>query len=318
MDADVDEAAEFRDVCHDARQHHSHLQILHFFHAAVELEGLSLAARVATGLFQFVHDVGKRGHAHLGRHVALQFNLLLFLPVLDEFYDGAAGILRHLFYKGVALRMYSRVVQRVAAVGNAQESRTLLVGRGAQPRHLLQLCARREGTVLSAVVDDVLCQRRPQSAYVCQQVLRCRVQVHAHQVDAAFHGLVKALLQFRLVHVVLILSHADALRVNLHQLGQRVHQAAAYRHGTAHGHVFVRKLLAGNLRSRIDGGTVLAHDVDAGAARLFQDVGCLAAGRSVAHGDGLDAVFLGHVAKLQHGLQARAARREGEDHFVVQ
>ena len=79
-----------------------------------------------------------------------------------------------------------------------------------------------------SVVDNVLCQHGAQSADILQQVAAGRVQVHADAVDAAHYRLVELLLQFCLVHVVLVLSHADALRVNLYQFGQRVHQSAAY------------------------------------------------------------------------------------------
>ena len=65
------------------------------------------------------------------------------------------------------------------------------------------------------------------------------VQVHAHRVHAVFHHGVQRARQFALVHVVLVLAHADALGVDLHQLGQRVLQAAGDAGGAAQAHVHI-------------------------------------------------------------------------------
>ena len=244
---DVDEATELRDVRHDARQNHTHLQVFQLVHIVVELEGFRLSTRVAARLLQLAHDVGERWHAHLRSDIALQVDTFLALLVLDQLADGTAGVLSHLFHQGVALGVHGRVVQRVLGIGYAQESRTLLVGRWTESCHFLQLRSRCESPIFATVVHDVLRQRRSQSADVGQQMLRRSVQVHAHQIHATLHGLVEALLQFSLIHVVLILSYADALWIYLHQLGQRVHQTATNRHGTAYGDVLVGKLVAGNL-----------------------------------------------------------------------
>ena len=73
------------------------------------------------------------------------------------------------------------------------------------------------------------------------------VKVYTNRVDTAFNGKVKALFQLGLVNVVLILSYADAFRVNLYKFSQRVHKSPAYAYGTAHGYVLVGKLLARSL-----------------------------------------------------------------------
>ena len=126
---DVDEATELRDVRHDARQNHAHLQVFQLVHIVVELESLRLSTRVAARLLQLVHDVGERWHAHLRSDIALQVDTFLALLVLDQLADGTAGVLSHLFHQGIALGVHGSVVQRVLGIGYAQESRTLLVGR---------------------------------------------------------------------------------------------------------------------------------------------------------------------------------------------
>ena len=95
------------------------------------------------------------------------------------------------------------------------------------------------------VFHNVLCQCRTQSADVGEQVFACCVEVYAHGIDTAFNRKVECPFQFGLVHIMLILSDAYALRVDFHQLCQRVHQSAAYAYRTTHGDIFIRKLFSG-------------------------------------------------------------------------
>ena len=103
---------------------------------------------------------------------------------------------------------------------------------------------------------------------------------------------------------MLILSYADALGFNLHQLGQRVHQSSADGDGTTHRHVIVRELLAGNLRCRVDRGSVFAHHEHLKLAVItlvgHEGFG-LTAGCTVTDGDGLYLVLLYQLGELAGG-----------------
>ncbi len=117
-----------------------------------------------------------------------------------------------------------------------------------------------------------------------------------------------------LVDVVLVLADADGLRVDLHQLGERVHQAAADGDGAADGEVVVRELLAGDVGGGVDGGAALVdhHDRDGGGELERADEGLgLAAGGAVADGDGLDVELLHQRGDLDGGFVASgsASRR---------
>ena len=59
--------------------------------------------------------------------------------------------------------------------------------------------------------------------------------------------------------VVLVLPDADALRIDLHELGQRVLQAPRDRDRAAHREVEVRELLAGDVARAVDARARLAH-----------------------------------------------------------
>ena len=64
----------------------------------------------------------------------------------------------------------------------------------------------------------------------------------------------------RFADVVLILADADRLRIDLHQLGQRILQPPRDRHRAAQGHVELRQLLGREGRGRIDRSAGLRHD----------------------------------------------------------
>ena len=61
--------------------------------------------------------------------------------------------------------------------------------------------------------------------------------------------MVKRVFQLGLVYIVLILPDTNALRINFHQLGQRVHQTATDTDSTTHGDILVGKFISGYLRS---------------------------------------------------------------------
>ena len=61
-----------------------------------------------------------------------------------------------------------------------------------------------------------------------------------------------AVVQLLFGHIVLVLAHADGLGVDLHQLCQRVLQAAGDGNGAAQGNVKLRELLGRQLGGGVD------------------------------------------------------------------
>ena len=57
-------------------------------------------------------------------------------------------------------------------------------------------------------------------------MLARRIHVYTHQIHATLYGLIQTLFQSVLLYVMLVLADTDTLRVDLDQLGQRVHQPA--------------------------------------------------------------------------------------------
>ena len=139
MDADIDKGPEVGDVGDDARQDHAFYEVVDGGDMLVELEFLQLFARVAARLLQFLHDIREGRDAHLGSHILLDVDGLALLLVADQFADGAAMILGHLFDDGIALRVNGRVVEGILGPWDAEETCALLEGRRSEARYLLQL-----------------------------------------------------------------------------------------------------------------------------------------------------------------------------------
>ncbi len=257
--ADVDERAEGRHVGHHAFQHHAGLQVLDVFHAVLEGGGLEFRARIAAGLLEFAQDVdhGRQAELVVGelqRGQAAQ-RLAVAEHVADAFLDALENALHH----RIRFRVHRGAVERVVAVVDAQEAGGLLEGLVAQARHLPEGFAVGEHAVGVAVFDDVLGQDRVEPRHARQQRGRGCVDVDADRVHAVLdHGVQRAG-QLALVDVVLVLAHADRLRVDLHELGQRVLQAAGDRHRAAQRHVQVGEFLGRQLGGRIYRCAGLAH-----------------------------------------------------------
>ncbi|MNF55217.1 hypothetical protein D3C84_366710 [compost metagenome] len=118
---------------------------------------------------------------------------------------------------------------------------------------------------------------------------------------------------------MLVLADADGFRVDFHQLGQRVLQAAGDGHRTTQGHVQVGELLRRQLGSRVHRGAGLAdHDLGELELRELLDqlqhqlVG-LAAGGAVAEGHQLDAVLGAEPGEQGQGLVPLVVRHVGVD-----
>lgn len=188
---------------------------------------------------------------------------------------------------------------------------------------LLELAAIGKGAVFLAVGHDVLGHARRDARYVSQQARACGIDVDAHAVDDVFHHVAQGAREFGLVKVVLVLAHADGLGRNLDELCQRVLQAAAQAHSTAHGDVQVGIFLAGELGGGVHRRAGLVDDGVAKAGRLLgnelrDDFLGLAAGGAVADDDGVDAILFDEAGELALGAGDVVARLGGVDHAVVE
>ena len=142
---------------------------------------------------------------------------------------------------------------------NAQKSGRLLERLRTDSRYRRQLHPRAEPPVLVAKLDDLLRRALVNPRHIAQQRPRRRIQVDSHPVHAALDRCFQRLLQLPLIHVMLILPHANRLRIDLHQFRQRILQPPRDRDGAANRQIQIRKLLPRHIRSRIHRRPRLVH-----------------------------------------------------------
>jgi hypothetical protein len=143
--------------------------------------------------------------------------------------------------------VHGAAVEGVLAVAHAQEARALLEGLRAEAGHVEQPLREREGAVASrcetmrfARVGPMPATRESSGALA---VLSSTPTEFTQLSTTSSSFLARGAPE----DVVLVLPHADGLGVDLHQLGERVLQAARDGDGPAHREVEVGELLAGDV-----------------------------------------------------------------------
>ena len=230
MDADIDKCSEVNHIAHRAGQLHARREIGDIQHICAQHRRRQVLARITARLFQLRRDVQQRHLAHAKRLGELSC-ALVFHARTHASDASPAQILRVVtqicqqrLRRRIALRMHRRRVQRIAAP-HAQESCTLLVRLRSELGHLLQL---RTGgdAVFIAIGDDIRRQSLADARDMREQLHRRRLHIHADARHAALYYAVQRSFQFCLLEVMLILSHADCLGIDLHQLGKRILHAS--------------------------------------------------------------------------------------------
>src|SRR5205807_9162600 len=157
-------------------------------------------------------------------------------------------------------RVYTRRIERIVTIGDAQEPCRKLESLGPEPWHLLERRAGAKRTARLTVADDAARQSVADAGNSRQQRRGCRVDVNAHGVDAILDYRIEGAREFLFAEIVLILAHADRSGINFDQLGERVLKPPGDRDRAAQGHVEVRQLLRGKSRSGVDRGPGLRDD----------------------------------------------------------
>ena len=260
MHADVHEGAEGGHVGHHSLEHHAGLQVLHLLDAVGELRRAEFGTGITTGLQKFAKNVRHGRNAEVFVHEVAGMERTKHRRIADQRLDVQPRLLQDAKHNGIGLGMHGGGVKRIVAVGNAKEARRLLEGLGAQPGHGQKIATGAEGAVGAAEADNGVgaCGRKAGNA--AQKRGAGRIDVDADGVDAVLDDRVEAMRQLLLVNVVLILTHADRLGLDLDEFRERILQTARDGDGAAVAHVKIRELGRSELGSRIDGRSRLAHD----------------------------------------------------------
>ncbi len=322
--ADIDERAEGGDVGDDALQLHAGCQVLETLDALGEARGAERGPGIARGLLQLQQNVahGRQAEALVDEIGGIE--RLERAAVASQRAQVAAAGRHDPPGERIGLGVHGGAIEGLVAFADPQEPGAQLERLVAQACHLHQLAAAPERAFGVAMQDDRFGQCRTNARDPREQGRGCRVQLDPHRVDRILHDRIQAACQTGLVDVVLILADADAPGLDLHQLGQRVLQAARDRDRTAQRDVDVRHLRGRDGRRRIDRSAGLAHHHlggrrcrQLGQGRGDQPIG-LAARRAIADRDQLDAVGLDQAGQLACGAGGIVAGLERIDRGGLQ
>ena len=201
------------------------------------------------GFSSSLEDVAHGGHAELlvGELLGLERRAAASASPISSLHRLAA-LLEDALDHRIGLRVHRRCVERVVAVADAQEAGALLEGLGAQAAAPSSSCLRlRKAPLRVAPAHDVLGHASTTgptraSAARADAVLRSTPTAFTQSSTTASSVRASSLW----FDVVLVLADADRLGIDLHQLGQRILQAARDRHRAAQGHVEVGNSFAAN------------------------------------------------------------------------
>src|SRR5262249_15579908 len=142
----------------------------------------------------------------------------------------------------VAFGVNPGAIERVVAVANLEESGRLDEALLADTVDLQQLPAIAERAVRLAMFDKIAGDKLIETGHVAKQRHAGRIQIDANLVDARFNDTVERFTQLLGGYIVLVQTNADVLRVDFHQLTERILQAAADRDGAAQARIKMGKL----------------------------------------------------------------------------
>ena len=111
--------------------------------------------------------------------------------------------------------MYAGCVQWIITVCNTHETCALLKCLGTKLCYFQELLTVGKSAVSLSVVYDILGNCLADTGDILQKWCRCGIQVNTDLIYRVFYYAVKRFTQLLLVHVMLILSYTDGLRVNL-------------------------------------------------------------------------------------------------------
>ena len=108
--------------------------------------------------------------------------------------------------------------------------------------------------------NDIAREAPVEPGYAREQGGRGRIDINPNGVDAIFDDGIKRPRQIPLVQIMLVLTDADGLGLDLDQLGKRILQATRNRDGPPDAHVEIRELVGRKLGGRVHGCAGLGHD----------------------------------------------------------
>ena len=106
--------------------------------------------------------------------------------------------------------------------------------------------------MLLPIFKDIFRHRRVNACHIGKQCRACRIQIHPDAVYAILHHAAECLTETLLVHIMLILSDAYRLRIDLHKFGQWILKSSRDGRRASLTYIKLRKFLTCKLTCRVD------------------------------------------------------------------
>ena len=232
MHADIHERPEINDIADGPLKDHARLEILYFQNIAAKDRRVELLSGITARLLKLLNDIvqGILADPEIpGKLLLIDGGELLPNlpgPAVPNILFAKADRRKELLRSRIALRMDARHIERVRPAADPQKARTLLKGLGTELRDFQEHAAVPERAIDFAVCNNVLRNRFIDAGNVRQERARSRIHIDAHPVHAVLNDTAEGFGQSCLIHIVLVLAHADRFRIDLDELRQRILQTA--------------------------------------------------------------------------------------------
>src|SRR5688572_26418103 len=149
------------------------------------------------------------------------------------------------------------------------------------------------------MADNILGELRTDTRNMGEQGGAGSIHIHTYSVDNTFDHALESVRQCRLIHVMLIESNPNGLRINFYKFGERILRAARNGSCTANRNIQIREFLARQGRGRIDRSACLINNQIFGLRRITSQFGDQFLGftrsRTIANADQSDMMAIDHI-----------------------
>ena len=315
MHADINEATEVNNVTYCTLELHIGLEILDVEDIAGENGSGSIVTNVTAGLFKLVDNINEGGltatklTGKLRCAVLISLELKELKVIICNVLCGEAKLLQYHLCDSVGLGVNACVIENVLCAGDTKEACALLVCLVTDLGNLENLGAGLELAVLFPKLNDVLCRSGIDTRNVGKERVGRGVNINANAVYTILNYTAKSLGKSSLLHIVLILTNADSLGLDLNKLRKGILKSSCDRDRASLHYVIVGKFLGGNLRSGVNRCACLGNDCilcGLGAGGIVENMlddellgltGCC----TVTDSDNVNAVFSYEVKNYRFG-----------------
>ena len=169
-----------------------------------------------------------------------------------------------LFKKGIccliAFRMHACSIQWIITSCDTHKSGTLFKSLRTQLCHLQKTFPVGKTAIFFSVGHNVFCNGFTDAWNIFQQGGRCSIQIHTYLVHTVLNYSGQSFSQLFLVHIMLILTNTNGLRIDLYQFCQRILYTPCNGSCASLSYIKVRELFCGQLACRIYRSTSFIGD----------------------------------------------------------